>query len=277
MEKESKLRFKITSDFPVFLVGILLIIGINAAYFWFMSPKYWAEGVYGRVWTAIGLVLMSCSLVCLIATNTLNPGFIPINSAAEPRNDIEQSQNSIQNTIIDIPCEGVADSAEESLSAANSVYPFITKTTQQPRNPFIREITISNQILHEKYCVTCKCWRPVRASHCGQCERCVEVHDHHCPWTGNCIGKNNYKWFFWFLLSVTLNCLYVCGSSIYFFMNEIQPEYGLSLVPVAIALFTGFLMLSLGSMVGYHCWLTARNITTHEQVFFQLNLDYWSL
>lgn len=44
-----------------------------------------------------------------------------------------------------------------------------------------------------KFCHTCKIIRPLGTSHCRICNCCIERYDHHCPWVGNCIGKNNYK------------------------------------------------------------------------------------
>ena len=44
-----------------------------------------------------------------------------------------------------------------------------------------------------------------RVVHCQKCKICVIRQDHHCPWTGKCIGKNNLKSF----------CLFGCLLSAY--------------------------------------------------------------
>lgn len=55
-----------------------------------------------------------------------------------------------------------------------------------------------------KWCRTCHLWRPPRASHCGICNRCFERYDHHCPWVGTCIAKNNQRWFIGFVMCMTV-------------------------------------------------------------------------
>ena len=54
------------------------------------------------------------------------------------------------------------------------------------------------------YCSTCKMFvnREKNTSHCLDCDICVEGHDHHCPWTGKCIGKNNLTSFYIFIFSI---------------------------------------------------------------------------
>lgn len=49
------------------------------------------------------------------------------------------------------------------------------------------------------FCFTCNLLKHVRAKHCRKCARCIKRFDHHCPWTGNCVGKYNHKFFIQFL------------------------------------------------------------------------------
>jgi palmitoyltransferase ZDHHC9/14/18 len=55
-----------------------------------------------------------------------------------------------------------------------------------------------------KLCSTCHIFRGPGVSHCKKCDNCVENFDHHCPWVGNCIGKNNYFYFFIFLILLNI-------------------------------------------------------------------------
>ena len=65
-----------------------------------------------------------------------------------------------------------------------------------------------------KFCSTCHIFRGPGVSHCKKCDNCVENFDHHCPWLGNCIGKNNYFNFFIFLIFCNIFVLSNLFSSI---------------------------------------------------------------
>ena len=58
----------------------------------------------------------------------------------------------------------------------------------------------------EKYsiCKRCGIWRCLEKNvyHCFDCDICIEGYDHHCPWTGKCIAKNNITAFYIFLVSI---------------------------------------------------------------------------
>jgi hypothetical protein len=65
----------------------------------------------------------------------------------------------------------------------------------------------------ERYCRTCRVWRPPRAAHCRECGWCVERFDHHCGALGNCVGRGNHVWFVVFLCSAScVACLLLVES-----------------------------------------------------------------
>ena len=45
-------------------------------------------------------------------------------------------------------------------------------------------------------------------SHCDLCDICIEKYDHHCIWTGHCIGKNNKITFYIFVPSIFILLFY---------------------------------------------------------------------
>ena len=55
----------------------------------------------------------------------------------------------------------------------------------------------------DEYCFCSKCKFYLKKSnyahHCLDCDICIERQDHHCPWTGHCIGKNNIYSFYIFV------------------------------------------------------------------------------
>ena len=68
-----------------------------------------------------------------------------------------------------------------------------------------------------KYCNECKIWERVdrKISHCNDCGVCVEGYDHHCPWTGKCIGRKTIFLFNTFLYSILVVILFFLLAIIY--------------------------------------------------------------
>ena len=69
-----------------------------------------------------------------------------------------------------------------------------------PKNDLGRAVGVP----HEQYSYCNLCHFYVKnnryATHCSSCDICIENFDHHCPWTGHCIGKNNYYSFYAFVI-----------------------------------------------------------------------------
>ena len=53
-------------------------------------------------------------------------------------------------------------------------------------------------------CFECRILRTPRSRHCYLCNHCIDIYDHHCPWINNCVGSNNFKVFFAFIVVQTI-------------------------------------------------------------------------
>jgi palmitoyltransferase ZDHHC2/15/20 len=119
----------------------------------------------------------------------------------------------------------------------------------------------------ERFCKVCKVTKPPRAHHCSICSACILNMDHHCPWVANCVGKNNYKFFYLFVLYGFLGCTLVSCTSL-FKRNGDMERIGLTFFDVTMASFgtvlSGAMAVSLGIFVMLHTGLVASATTTIE-------------
>ena len=85
----------------------------------------------------------------------------------------------------------------------------IDSITGEPRNMFY-------------FCSTCKMWvnRDKKTLHCSDCNICIEKLDHHCPWTGKCIGDKNLISYYIFVVSIFL--LFIHFGFVFAFIDKEQ-------------------------------------------------------
>lgn len=149
----------------------------------------------------------------------------------------------------------------------------IYESTLPLPNPPYQTIYIKDnpQPVTLKFCTTCRIYRPYLASHCRDCDLCVESFDHHCPWIANCVGKRNYPYFLAFIFSMTTGVLYIFVVSIIFFAKEVRNStfaqaVGDNSVSFALIIASALIGCCLLPLSIYHIALLQEGLTTYARI-----------
>jgi len=134
------------------------------------------------------------------------------------------------------------------------------------RQPLYRNIEIRGITVKMKWCETCHFYRPPRCTHCSVCNHCVEVFDHHCPWVNNCIGKQNYRYFFFFVLFLSCHIIGVIILTALHIVNRRADSIKDIIPPIIILLISALAAFPVVGLTVFHIGLVMLGRTTNEQV-----------
>jgi len=120
---------------------------------------------------------------------------------------------------------------------------------------------------------------PPRAQHCKALNRCVSRYDHYCPWAGNAIGQNNYRFY---ILLLTYGVLAVGGVALgtsstilWCFTSNCDDGLLITILTMILLVVSIVIGYSLFNLWYFHMLLLRCNFTTKE--FFTWKEDLKSV
>ena len=191
-----------------------------------------------------------CGLVLMLLTSLTNPGIIPRNDSGS------------------LP-------AETDPKSIDTTTGFLVP----------RYLLINGVCVRQKFCRTCKIYRPPRSNHCSVCDNCVLKHDHHCIALGTCVGLGNYRWFLLLCgnMCILLPAVFWLAKNQLFGIYYDNPDIAAQEFILANAALIIVLVLSLvgfgafALLFIYHYFITSHNLTTNEHLkkYYKVNpFDY---
>ncbi|CAF1364672.1 unnamed protein product [Rotaria magnacalcarata] len=226
-------------DIGVFILAIVLISITSGLFFAFDCP-YLTTRLSPAI-PVFAAILFLCVICFIFRTACSDPGILPRGTSDE---------------ILYLERSNVANSSHSVALPGRTI-----------------EVQMhTGHVLQLKFCSTCKIFRPPRVSHCSLCNACIANFDHHCPWVGNCVGLRNYRYFYSFLFSLSILCLYILSFNItnLILRSQDKPSFidAIRDTPATIvqAIICFFSIWSIGGLWGYHTYLICRSITTNEDI-----------
>ena len=136
------------------------------------------------------------------------------------------------------------------------------------------KMNIQGHMINVNYCYTCFHFRPPRTSHCAECDNCVQNFDHHCLWMGTCVGKRNYKYFYYILFLTSLCALIQSLSCVGYIVNHFKHSDFKSInskyivITLAFVAFFDimFIIFFLFKLMWVHTSLLSKGLTFYEHI-----------
>ncbi|KAI5464010.1 DHHC palmitoyltransferase-domain-containing protein [Mariannaea sp. PMI_226] len=80
---------------------------------------------------------------------------------------------------------------------------------------YSRDVFVCELDGRPKWCSDCRAWKPDRAHHSSELDRCIRKMDHLCPWVGGVVSETSFNFFSQFTFYASLFCATCIAASAY--------------------------------------------------------------
>ncbi|TVU47982.1 hypothetical protein EJB05_07600 [Eragrostis curvula] len=211
---------------PLQVVAIAVFSALGFAFYVFFVP-FVGTRAFRIVAMAIYTPLITCVVVLYVwcaATNPGDPGIFI--SAKDSKLDKDEKHSHISSEH-GISFGGKTLSEDFSAVDNSEKLSSMLRRSDSPSRPRFSEILcllcvpfsrLCKRCLHSDnqpsgqnigeegmfFCSLCEAEVLKNSKHCRVCDKCVDGFDHHCRWLNNCIGKRNYRGFFFLMASAVI-------------------------------------------------------------------------
>lgn len=276
---------------PVILLGIIgyaswAITEILGIHYLIHPPK--DTDLLPRVSSAILILviyylLLLPVLACyarLLITIIINPGFVPYGPLWYAANNTRSHSHSTRSksrgyrrgnaTQREKPTqEDISDSSTlpEADIESGSTRTLALDVWQKDGIEFWqRDVFVCNYDGRPAWCNVCMNFKPDRAHHCSEVNRCVKKMDHFCPWVGGIVSETSLKFFIQFVGYTTLFTLHALVSMAVFLAEERRKTSTVDVHKVLTVALAGLFLLFSFGMTLSTLQMTMINVSTVENL-----------
>ncbi|CAD8194159.1 unnamed protein product [Paramecium octaurelia] len=114
----------------------------------------------------------------------------------------------------------------------------------------------------KSYCLVCQAHVQDKTKHCWSCNKCVSLFDHHCIWLNNCVGDQNYSYFFVLVISLVTFKIFKLVLDANLLYNAVDLQI---LVYICIVIDPPVLIILI-YLLSMHLYFKYKQITTYEYI-----------
>jgi palmitoyltransferase len=184
------------------------------------------------------LIPMAICFFRLVSTIVINPGFVPLgprrhsndmrSGRGSKKGDWTDRQSHMQEKENGTDRQSHSQGSRSGNQIDENGWPMLTDPPPGLERHYKYDVFVCESGGRPIWCQYCRNWKPDRAHHCRELNRCILKMDHYCPWSviflksssrhtdtfrvGGMVSEYSFKWFIQFTSYASIFCIFLVIS-----------------------------------------------------------------